>query len=189
MQSSQNINPQLEEIKIQIEAATNKAVSLVENLDIKQLIKRPQPNKWSVAECLVHINLTSEAEIDLLTETYAQHQSKRTRVEKEFKMELFSRLIKWTLEPPPMFFSKLKTTEQFQPVNVEPLSEVMPKFLNLQEQLKNCVDNANGLPLGEIIVVSPFNAKVKYNLFSCFHLILAHERRHLWQAEQVKNAL
>ena len=189
MQSRQNINPQLEEIKIQIDAATTKGISIVENLGLEQLTKRPQPDKWSIAECLVHINVTSEAEVDLLVETYAQHQSKRTRVEKEFKMELFSRLIKWTLEPPPMFFSKLKTTEQFQPVNIEPLSEVMPKFLDLQEQLKDCVDKAEGLPLGEIIVVSPFNAKAKYNLFSCFHLILAHERRHLWQAEQVKMAL
>ena len=189
MQSSQNINPQLEEIKIQIDAATTKAVSLVENLNFEQLTKRPQPDKWSIAECLVHINVTSEAEVNLLIETYAQHQSKRTRVVKEFKMELFSRLIKWTLEPPPMFFSKLKTTKQFQPGNVEPLSEVMPRFLDLQEQLKDCVDKADGLSLGEIIVVSPFNANVKYNLFSCFQLILAHERRHLWQAEQVKNAL
>ena len=144
MQISETLNPQLVEIKIQIDAGTNKAVSLVENLDFERLTKRPQPDKWSIAECLVHINVTSEAEVNLLVETYEQHQSKRTDAAKEFKMELFSRLIKWTLEPPPMFFSKLKTTEQFQPVNVEPLSEVMPRFLDLQEQLKDCVDKADG---------------------------------------------
>lgn len=189
MQPKQPLNLQLEEIKTQLDAASQKADSIVESVSFEQLKMRPQPDQWSIAECLVHLNLSSEAEINVLDDAYEQNQTKRMYAEKQFKMDLLGRFLKWSLEPPPMFLSRLKTTEMFQPVNIEPLGEVLPTFLALQEQLKVCADAANGLPLDRIKVVSPFNTRVKYNLLSCFHILLAHERRHLWQAERVKETI
>lgn len=189
MQSNQLLNPQLDEIKIQFDAASQKAISIVNSVSFEQLKQRPQPNQWSIAECLVHLNLSSQAEINILHDAYERISTKRIYVEKQFKMDLLSRFMKWTLEPPPIFIFKIKTTQRFQPVDLEPVREVLPTFLALQEQLKACVDAANGLPLDQIKVVSPFISKIKYNLLSCFHLLLAHERRHLWQAEKVKDAI
>ncbi|MDQ3710853.1 MAG: DinB family protein [Acidobacteriota bacterium] len=189
MQSNQLLNPQLAEIKIQLDAAAQKASSIVNSVSFEQLNERPQPDQWSIAECLVHLNLSSQAELIVLNDAYEQISTKRMYVENQFKMDLLSRFLKWTLEPPPMSIFKIKTTQRFQPVDIEPLSEVLPTFLALQEQLKACVDAANGLPLDQIIVVSPFISYIKYNLLSCFHLLLAHERRHLWQAEKVKKAI
>jgi len=138
---------------------------------------------------IVHLNLSSQAEIDVLNDAYKQIPTKQISAEKQFKMDLLGRFLKWTLEPPPMSIFKVKATEKFQPVAIEPLSEILPTFLALQEQLKASVDAANGLPLDQIKVVSPFSSKIKYNLLSCFNILLAHERRHLWQAEKVKEAL
>ncbi len=189
MQSNQLLNPQLNEIKVQIDAASRQATAIVNGVSLAQLKQRPRPDQWSIAECLVHLNLASQAEITLLNETYERTPTRQMHVERQFKMDLLSRFLKWTLEPPPMSLSKLKTTEMFQPVNIKPLGEVLPTFLALQEQLKACADAANGLPLDRIKVVSPFNTRVKYNLLSCFHILLAHERRHLWQAERVKETI
>ena len=189
MQSNQLLNPQLDEIKIQLDAASQKASSTVNSVSFEQLKQRPKPDKWSIAECLVHLNLSSQAEIDVLNDAYKQIPTKQISAEKQFKMDLLGRFLKWTLEPPPMSIFKVKTTEKFQPVAIEPLSEILPTFLALQEQPKASVDAANGLPLDQIKVVSPFSSKIKYNLLSCFNILLAHERRHLWQAEKVKEAL
>ena len=189
MQSSQLLHPQLDEIKTQLDAASEKAVSIVNGVNFELLKKRPQPAQWSIAECLVHLNLSSQAEINVLSETCRQMPDKRTRVESRFKMDLLGRFLKWTLEPPPISIFKMKTTEQFQPLDVKSPGEALPTFLDLQEQLKACADAVNGLPLDRIKVVSPFNRKIKYNLLSFFHILLAHERRHLWQAERVKEAI
>ena len=189
MQSNQLLNPQLDEIKIQIDAASQKASSIVNSVDFEQLKQRPQPDTWSLAECIVHLNLASQAYINILDDTYEQISTKQMYAEKQFKMDLLGRFLKWTLEPPPMSIFKVKTTERFQPVVIEPMSEVLPTFLALQEQLKASIDAANALPLDQIKVVSPFSSKIKYNLFSCFNILLAHERRHLWQAEKVKEAI
>ncbi len=182
------MNPQLAEIKTQLDAASQKVDSIVRSLSFEQLEMRPQPDEWSIAECLVHLNLSSEAEINVLSDACKQMPTKQTFADKQFKMDLLGRFLKWTLEPP-MFLSRLKTTEMFQPIDAEPLGEVLPTFLALREQLKACADAADGLPLDRIKVVSPFNTKVKYNLLSCFHILLAHERRHLWQAERVKETI
>jgi len=189
MQSDQLLNPQLNTIKSQIDAASQRAIAIVNGVSLAQLKQRPQPDQWSIAECLVHLNLASQADIALLNDTYERTPTRRMHVENQFKMDLLSRFLKWALEPPPISVFKIKTTKSFQPVDIEPLGEVLPTFLALQEQLKASVDAANGLPLDRIKVVSPFNSRIKYNLFSCFHLLLAHERRHLWQAERVKEAI
>ena len=189
MQTEQFLNPQLGEIKIQLDVASQKAVSIVNGVDFEQLNERPQPDKWSIAECLVHLNRSSQAEIDVINSVFERTEAKKVVAGKQFKMDLLGRLLKWTLGPPPMFFSKMKTTKPFQPAEIEPASEILPTFLALQERLKACVDTAAGLSMDQVKVVSPFDKRVKYNLFSFFHILLAHERRHLWQAEKVKEAI
>lgn len=189
MPTTQTLNQQLVDIKAQLDTASERATFIVNSIDSEQLNERPQPDKWSIIECLVHLNLSSQAEIAVINRVFEQKQTKKVAAGKRFKMDLLGRFLKWTLEPPPMFFSKMKTKKPFQPFKVEQLSDVLPTFLALQEQLKACVDAASELSLEEIKVESPFDTRVKYNLFSFFHILLAHERRHLWQAEKVREAV
>ena len=48
---------------------------------------------------------------------------------------------------------------------------------------------SEGLDAGEVRVQSPFIAWIRYPLGLSFDLALAHERRHLWQAWQVRRQL
>jgi hypothetical protein len=183
-QSQRPLSTQLAEVKLKLDAASEKARTLVNGLSSQQMTKRPQQNQWSVAECLVHLNITSREYLPILSAAF-EHAPKETSVKRQFKMDFMGRLLKWTLEPPPKF--RVKTTVKFEPLDVEPVYEVLPTFLSLQEQLKASVESADGLALDKVKVTSPFNSRVKYNLLSCFNILLAHERRHLWQAERVRN--
>ena len=183
-----NLHPQLGEIKTQLDEASIQAERLVQSVSAGQFIQRPQSDKWSIAECLIHLNLSSKAEIEVIEDVCEKTDAKRDYTDRKFKPDFFGRILIWTLEPPPMFFSKMKTTEPFQPVEIDAPGKILPEFLALQEKLKAQVDAVNGLPLDEIKVVSPFDRRVKYNLLSFFHILLAHERRHLWQAAKVKEA-
>lgn len=183
------LNQQLADIKNQLDAASHEAARIVGNINPERLKQRPQPDQWSIAECLVHLNLSSEAEIEEIDRVIENLPRKNFTAGKPFKMDLLGRILKWTLEPPPMFFSKMKTTKPFQPLEVEPVGEVLSRFLAWQEQLKTRVDACAALPLDRIKIASPFDRRVRYNLFSFFHILLAHERRHLWQAERVKDAI
>ena len=46
------------------------------------------------------------------------------------------------------------------------------------------MSTARGFAIYRVKLVSPFAEKMKYNAYSAFVLITAHNRRHLWQAAQ-----
>ena len=45
-----------------------------------------------------------------------------------------------------------------------------------------------GLALDRLMIVSPFAARVRYNVFVALALVPTHARRHLWQAERARDA-
>jgi hypothetical protein len=57
----------------------------------------------------------------------------------------------------------------------------------LQEQLSRQLEQASGLDLAYIKVPAPEAPPLRFNLKFTFAWIAAHERRHLWQARQVRN--
>ena len=71
------------------------------------------------------------------------------------------------------------------PSAVEPKNRVLDVFDALQEQLMRYVRDADGLDLGRLRIVSPFDTRLKYNLYSCLRIIPAHQRLHLAQAEGI----
>lgn len=66
---------------------------------------------------------------------------------------------------------------------------VLGAFDTLQEQLRARIVDADGLDLGRLRVVSPFNTRLTYNLYACLRIIPAHQRLHLRQADEVIAAL
>ena len=38
-------------------------------------------------------------------------------------------------------------------------------------------------------ITSPFNPRLRYNLYACLTILPPHQERHIWQAEQVLERL
>jgi len=180
----QSLNSQLADIRNQLALCLTRGSEVVAGIYPDQLTLRPEPGKWSGAECLVHLNLTSQAFLPVIRDACDEARSRLLRSNGPFKMEMVASLLKWSLEPPARL--RINTTDRFQPLIFEPVDAVLPVFIHLQSQLDQAVHAANGLDLGRVKVSSPFSNRIQYNLFSCLVLIAAHQRRHLWQAEEVK---
>ena len=171
----------------QLDDVSDLAQRLVQGLTPDQMRLRPDLDRWSVAECLAHLNLCSEVFVHLITSACQEARKKQIVSDDVLKMDKMGQLLKWMLQPPARI--KVRTTGNFEPAIIGLPEEILPHFLKLQEQLKESIGNADGLNLNKVIVVSPFSKRVKYNLFSCFVLIITHQLRHLWQAENVKRAM
>ena len=74
-----------------------------------------------------------------------------------------------------------------KPAYGQPITAVLPTFRHLQDQLMRTMEQANGLNLTGIRVPAPGLGPLRLNLYITFAWIAAHERRHLWQARQVRN--
>lgn len=96
-------------------------------------------------------------------------------------MDLIGRVLAWFLEPP--IRKKVKTAAPFVPRSTRAKAEAFGEFASLQEKLLDLLREAREADL-RTKIVSPFDRRVRYNLYSAFRIVAAHERRHLWQAEQ-----
>ncbi len=96
----------------------------------------------------------------------------------------------WKTMGPPVRF-RIPTGAAFIPESSAPADELVAKFDRLQDEQMTWVGQADGLPLGELRIKSPFDprGKMSYNLYSCLSILPRHQHRHLWQAEQVALSL
>ncbi len=182
-----SLAPQLERIQVELVDARRRAHEVATSLAPGRWSARPAVNQWSVAECLTHLNLTSRAFLPLIRDAIARGRHLKLIGAGPYRRDVVGWFLYWLTEPALRF--RIKTTEPFVPAAVEPEDRILEDFDTLQDQLVACVREAGGLDLGRLRIISPFDSRIKYNLYSCLRIIPAHQRQHLTQAEKVIGSL
>lgn len=177
----------IEEVEQELNEATRRAWSLVHSTDGRLFTVRPNSASWSAAECISHLSISTEMFLPVLRGALDDARKRNLTSPKQPKMDLIGRVLRWFLEPP--IRAKTKTAAPFVPKSVRAKAEAFGEFAALQSKLQELLSAARGLDLSKIRIVSPFDKRVKYNLYSAFRILVAHQRRHLWQAEQAVAAL
>ena len=173
---------QLAAIQEELDRLSSRATQIRNSTTDESFNKRPQAGSWSAAECVTHLSLTTSAYLPLIDQALAMGSSKRMPPSHRYRRDFNGWLLSWMLEPPARM--KVKTAKPFEPVAPKSRAQTIDEFSRFQAELKKRITNANGRDLEHISIVSPFNSKMKYNLYSAFAILLTHQRRHLWQAEQ-----
>ena len=181
------LHPQLERIAGELADARRRAHEIATPLSAELWRTRPGPDQWSVAECLIHLNLTSRAFLPLIRDALTRGRDLKRFGTGPYRRDPVGWFVYWLTNPPVRF--RVKTTAPFVPAAVEPKDRVLEAFDTLGEQMVDCVREADGLDLGRLRIVSPFDSRLKYNLYSSLRIIPAHQRQHLLQAEQAFRAL
>jgi hypothetical protein len=157
---------------------------LTSGLTSEQLLLRPQPDKWSIAECIAHLNVTAATVQSLIAKAI-----ERGRQEKKFGTGPFSlgpkgRLLVWIAEPPPKF--RIRAPKRVRPpARIDDPLQLLPSFLKAQDEWERLMREQQGLHLAKIKIgalTSPFRAR----LAAALPWMMAHQRRHLLQAEEIK---
>ncbi len=170
----------LEDVEKELNEATRRAWTLVQSTDGRLFTVRPKASSWSAAECLAHLSISTEMFLPVLRTSIDQARKKKRKG--TATMDIVGRVLAWFLEPP--IRKKVRTAAPFVPKSTRAKAEAFGEFVSLQEKLIDLLREARDTDL-RAKIVSPFNKRVRYNLLSAFRIVAAHERRHLWQAEQV----
>jgi hypothetical protein len=177
------VQPQLQVIADELHFATARLHALASVTPDEQWSTRAHPERWSVGECIAHLNLTSQAYVPLLTDGVARAKAAGPRVpSRRYRRDLLGWFL-WKMLPPPVRF-RVRTPAQFIPQGTAPKGATIAEFERLQLLLLDLLTEADGRPMKEIKVASPFRATTTYDLYSCFSVLAPHEHRHLWQAER-----
>ena len=181
------MHPQLTAIIEEFQSARARLDALAAGAAPHQWAIRPDPARWSISECVGHLNLTSEVYLPLLREGLARARSLGRPAPARYRRDLVGWLLWRTLGPPVRF--RTRTAASFVPTATESPAELIATFARLQQEQIDCVRAAEGLPIDRVRSPSPFAKRVEYNLFSALSIVPRHQHRHLWQAEQVALAL
>lgn len=173
---------QLEALESELDETTAWAHRLVESLVADGWERRPAPARWSAGEQIVHLNLASRAYLPSLRDAVAQGRAQGLSGEGPYRRDFLGWLLCKMTEPPVRL--RVKTTAQFVPQELAPPDEVMREFDGLQREVKAVIREARGLALDRLKVRSPFDPRLRYNVYSALRLIPAHQRHHLWLAEK-----
>jgi len=178
---------ELAQIRKQAEANQAYALTLVEGLSEQQLAWRPEPRRWSIADNFVHLRLTVQMCLGPLDAAIASARERKLFSNGPFRMTLMGRLFAWYVEPPPAI--RLPAPKTLVPPLQGSASEALPAWIVAHTQIVERIEAANGLDLVRASFTSPFASFVRMNLLALFAVFNGHERRHLWQANNVRSAL
>lgn len=180
----ENLIPELAEYRRQFERIQQEVRELTSGLAESQFNWRPDETRWSISENLLHLNIAGDMWRRQLEETIERARASGPFSQGPFRYGFLGSQIVRSMEPPPK--RKFRTGRRFLPTNGNPISAVVPTFLHYQDEFILRVQQANGLDLARIKLPFPAMRLIRLGLGQVFALILAHERRHLWQARQVR---
>jgi hypothetical protein len=149
--------------------------------------ERHDPARWSVGECVAHLNLTAERFLPLIRQGIAEGRALGGTTAVRLRRDPVGWLL-WRTGGPPVRY-RIRTTAPFVPSGDAPRARTLDDFDRLQAEQVRSVRDADRLPLSRIWITSPFDARLRYSLFSCLTILPRHQERHLWQAEQVLEGL
>lgn len=182
------MTPELQSMLSQLEAIKADGEAVAAGLSDAQFNWRPGAERWSIAECLQHLNVAVSRTLPAFDRAIAEGRSRGKTASGPFRYGWFSRWMIASMEPPP------KRRMGTFPIFALPAgatyraAEVLPEFRAVRDQLAERVRQADGLDLGRIKTVSPVNRLLRLPLGAYLQFVIAHERRHLWQARQVRKA-
>jgi hypothetical protein len=154
-------------------------------LSIEQSRWRPDARRWSIAECLDHLNLMLDLYLPKIDDAIAWglrlDQPAKECVACDQAESDALRLIE-----PPVAVRVSAPPLTIPGPGVDP-GWMVDQFHQTRDRSSDAVRRAFGLDLRRIWIVEPIYPVI-VSLGGTLALIAAHDRRHIWQAERVRQA-
>lgn len=173
----------------ELDANERDARTLVDGLSEAQGTWRAAPGSWSVAECLDHLAVSNRVYIDAMREPAARARTQGRLRRGPAIPGLIGGWFARSLEPPAKKSRfAVKAPKKIEPRTSPPLEDSFTAFLAAHAGAIAFLREHADLDLAHVRFPNPFVAGVRFSLATGLHVITAHERRHLWQAWNVRRA-
>lgn len=172
-----------------LDAAQADASALVHGLDAAGGAWRREPGSWSIAECLDHLATANRVYLRVM-QPAADRARERGRLRRSPALPgtLGRLFIRW-MEPPVRPRMRGKSPRLIRPREQPALENAYADFLQQQDQVRAFIDANADIDLAGVTFPNPFIGGLRWSLATGLHVITSHERRHLWQAWNVRRAM
>lgn len=176
---------ELRRILDDLDANERRAAALLSGLDDTTVNWRPDDRSWSTVQCIDHLNVAARVYQAAMEPALEAARTKGRTRRGPIRPGWFERKFLASLEPPPK--RKLPAPSKIVPALRGNRDELLEEFRRQHANVSELIRAFAGLDLGSIRFQNPFIPILRFTVGTGLLVIPAHERRHLWQAEQLRN--
>jgi hypothetical protein len=183
-QASSALPADIQQVLDEIEAADRAADTLTANLSEQQFHWQPDGGtSWSVAQCLEHLALINVVYGDAVRSGVDAARSKGWTRTGPLTPGFFGRKFIASQEPPAR--RRIRAPTPARPGSQLSRAEILRRYHDAHARVKQTLRDAATIDANRATFANPFLKWVRVKVATGLKVIAAHDRRHLWQAEQV----
>ncbi|WP_186774184.1 DinB family protein [Chitinophaga pinensis] len=180
----------LDQLRRQAEELQQTARHQFLNASAETLLRQPAPGKWSVAQCLDHLNAYARFYIPAIENAIQGKLSGSLppAPSPTFKSgwlgNYFTNMMLPKADGRPGM--KMQAPKAYRPLTDLDAGKVVNEFIEWQEKMKTLLDRAKLVNLQQIKIGTTLGSWLKFSLGDTFRFVIAHEQRHMAQALRAK---
>lgn len=172
-----------------LDAVDADARTLIDGLTAEQGVWRPAPGSWSIAHCLDHLATANRVYLRAMEPAAADAAARGRRRRRPAVPGVIGGWFVRSLDAPVRPRFKMKAPAKIVPRESPSLADAATQFFASQEQVRAFLRKYAEIDLAGVHFPNPFIPGVRFSLATGLHVIAAHDRRHVWQAWNVRRAL
>ena len=179
--------PEIHSLVDEYASAEGDARALLAGLHDDLGVWREHSSSWSVAECLEHLALTNAMYLGAMLPAAAKARTEQRLRRRPAQPGIVGSLFLRVIEPPVTPLRKISAPTKIRPVR-QSLADAIAAFFREHGQATSFLRENADLDLADIPFANPFIPGARFSLATGVHIVVAHERRHLYQAWRSRRA-
>jgi hypothetical protein len=171
-----------------MDAADARADALDARVNDDEFFWQPdEGRRWSIALCLDHLAVANTVYGAAMRDAIDRARRDGLVRRQPAKPGFFGRKFVESLEPP----VKRRTSApgKIRPRQISSRAEVLRSYHSAHDEIRRLIADAATIDVNRATFANPFIRFINVRVSTGLHVIAAHDRRHLWQAEQVEKEL
>ncbi|HEX7959473.1 MAG TPA: DinB family protein [Terriglobales bacterium] len=157
------------------------------HLNAKQLNWKPSPAQWSVAQCLDHLIVINSTYFPVIEKIARDGYKPSVQQHLPLLPRFFGPLVLKAVSPEGK--RNYKASSHVLPSSSTIDGDIVARFRAHQQELIRHMKMTENLDLSNTIITSPVASFATYSMLYAYRIVVAHERRHLLQAQRVMDAM
>lgn len=175
-----------EKLQLQTGSLLDKAVQDWQMMSLAKFSAQPGPGEWSAMQCLAHLNLYGDYYLPAIEKVINDAKQQQLQPTAVFKPGILGNYFTNMMTPredgKPA--KKMKAFKNYNPESTADSDAVIAKFIEQQEKLLALLEESKLVDLNKCKVPVSIAQYIKLKLGDVFMFLIAHNYRHVLQAER-----
>ncbi|WP_421830623.1 DinB family protein [Larkinella sp.] len=184
-------NDLLDQLARETQTLVEQVLTEFSPLSVDELNRQPAPDRWSIAQCLEHLNSYGHYYLPQLETAVLKGETGSIRPTSTFRSGWLGNYFANSMRPKTdgSIALKMKAVKEHTPVSDLNASAVLAVFLEQQHALLELLERAKQVNIQKLRIPISIARFIRLSVGDTFRFLIAHEQRHVLQARRVASEL